>query len=375
MSLDLKLLWFTENYYPNRGGMAQACDRITYHLRQKGITIDLIHFVSAKRKFKEQKLLHGTNYSFPIEEDVAHSLNLLWNFISRKKSENPYTHVIAFGGYLPILAAPVFSKWMEIPLITLIRGNDFDLNIFSPKKRELLLYALENSAQICSVSSEKATKIKKLLPHKNVHFIANGIDLSNWKLYDSENRIKIKWLENQDLKDKRLIGIFGHLKQKKGIELFIRAIQNSNYSKKIHLLLVGEIEEKNIELLNELEITYTLFQFLDRYELLPFYAASDVVAIPSHYEGMPNVLLEAGSLARTFIASKVDGMDDVLDEENSFLFQVGNLEQCTKAIRRFMKINSNELVEKGQKIEEEIRKNYTHSIETNHYIDLLKKTK
>lgn len=283
--------------------------------------------------------------------------------------------MIAFGGYLPILAAPVFSKWMEIPLITLIRGNDFDLNIFSHKKRELLLYALENSSQICSVSSEKATKIRKLVPNKNVHFITNGIDLSNWKLYDSENRIKAKWLKNSDLKNKRLIGIFGHLKQKKGIELFIRAIQKSNYSEKIHLLLVGEIEEKNIELLNELEIKYTLLQFLDRYELLPFYAASDVVAIPSHYEGMPNVLLEAGSLARTFIASKVDGMDDVLEDENSFLFQVGNLEQCTKAIRRFMKTNNDELVEKGQKIAEEIKKKYTHSIETNQYIDLLKKTK
>ena len=50
---------------------------------------------------------------------------------ARRPTRPRYTHVVAFGGSRPIMAGPVFAAWLGVPLITLIRGNDFDAAVFS----------------------------------------------------------------------------------------------------------------------------------------------------------------------------------------------------------------------------------------------------
>ena len=53
-------------------------------------------------------------------------------------------------------------------------------------------------------------------------------------------------------------------------------------------------------------------------DVTPFYAASDVLLLPSRYEGVPLVMLEAMSLGRRIIAARVDGMADMLPTEWTF---------------------------------------------------------
>ena len=43
------------------------------------------------------------------------------------------THVVAFGGFVPLLAAPTYAAWLNVPLVTLLRGNDFDLGLFDAR--------------------------------------------------------------------------------------------------------------------------------------------------------------------------------------------------------------------------------------------------
>lgn len=49
-----------------------------------------------------------------------------------------------------------------------------------------------------------------------------------------------------------------------------------------------------------------------------FYAACDVLLLPSRYEGVPLVMLEAMSVGRRIIAARVDGMADMLPPEWTF---------------------------------------------------------
>ena len=151
-----KLLWLTENYPPQRGGMAVSCDRIVRSLRENGLKIDVAHFSRRYLKWKTAQKINGQHFNCPVREDVSDAMNRLWNLIERENEKKKYTHIAAFGGLLPLIASPVFAKWLEIPLITMIRGNDFDAGIFSLKRGDILRNALKNSACVCAVSQRQS---------------------------------------------------------------------------------------------------------------------------------------------------------------------------------------------------------------------------
>lgn len=370
---ELRLLWLTENYYPNRGGMAESCDRIVHSLRCRGVQIDLLHFTGRRTPFREELQQQGTYMAFPIADDTTHSLNLLWNFLQRPAQKKNYTHVVAFGGHLPLLSSPILAQWLGIPLLTLIRGNDFDAAVFSPRKREMLFYALKQSACIAAVSKDKVFKIKQLINNAPVHFTPNGIDLDYWQPLHSDQEKAVEWREQYVPKNHRVVGVFGHLKAKKGMDLLLKAIVRAACQDRLHLLITGELTADIETQLSDNQISYTLEAFKDRYELLSRYPACDIVAIPSHYDGMPNVLLEAGSLAIPFLAAAVDGMNDLLtDGQDAFLFHPGDLQQATTAIRNMMQASDKQLKGMGLAIQKHIKTHYTHQQEAEHYIRILR---
>ena len=71
-------------------------------------------------------------------------------------------------------------------------------------------------------------------------------------------------------------------------------------------------------------VAHTLLPFLDRFELLTVYAACDVVALPSFYDGLPNVALEAAALGIPLLASDAGGLADLVDDRIGFPFAAGD---------------------------------------------------
>jgi glycogen synthase len=347
--------------------MAQSCDRITNGLREEGVKIHIIHF--SKKKFSRTNLRQGSYTSFPFEEDIEHTFNVLWLYLKNPANFKNFSHLVAFGGTLPILAAPVFSKWLSIPLITLLRGNDFDVSVFSAKKREAFMYCLQQSTKICVVSKEKVFKIEKMIANARVEYIPNGIDLTQWQLLPSDLNKAQQWRTTNVNENKKLIGLFGHLKQKKGLSFFFEAIVNAGIKDKITVLIAGELEpvlKTNIELLG---VETIFLPFLDRLELLSFYPACDAIAIPSFYDGMPNVLLEAASLNIPVIASDIDGINDVIGESN-LLFYPGDANDCNKALQMFIATDEKELKSKAGDIVKIIHQNFNHKIEAKRYLEV-----
>lgn len=362
-----RILWLTENYPPQRGGMAQSCDRIIDGLRKKGYTIDIIHFTDRGAAYQTVQQLNGTYTAAPFEESESHTLNLTWNAIQTHSVDL----LVCFGGYLPVLAAPVYAAWLSVPLLTLIRGNDFDSAIFTPRKRDLLRDAFEASQKICVVSSDKKSKIEKLFTDVAVDYIPNGIDAEMWKPSVSEIEFAQEW-KNEIARDKLVVGIFGQLKAKKGIDFFIKALMKMEARANIHLLLIGELSEDVLQLLEQAGITHTHFLFMDRYELLRYYLCCDGIAIPSFYDGMPNVLLEAGALSIPVLASDTGGMRDVMkDGENGLLFDPGNLLSCRRALQTFAESSIHQREEWGAQLRGTVFTNFTNKHETIRYAEII----
>ncbi len=367
------LIWLTENYYPNRGGMAQSCDRITTHLRQAGISIHLIHFTNRRPSFQTETQENGTYTAIPLVEDPAHILQLCWQFLQQQNwQQQANTQLVAFGGFLPILAAPIFQKWLSIPLYTCIRGNDFDQAIFSPRKRPMLREAFEASTKILAVSKDKVQQINQWLQNKKAVYTPNGIE-NTWHPLQSHLQFAQNWKKKNRQDTRKVIGIFGHIKAKKGIDFFINTIlQSQTLINNIHLLLIGAITANTQQLIEESTIKYHKLPFQDRYELLKYYPICDLIAIPSFYDGMPNVLLEAGSIGIPIIASRIDGMKDVLSTGNyGFLFPPNHQDACLEALHQFIKTPPKQLLEMGKNLQKHIQQNFNSQKETKNYLQIL----
>jgi len=367
---EFNILWLTENYYPNKGGMAQSCDRITHNLRRAGVHIHIFHFTNRRKAFKTVHQQNGKYTALPVEEDASHTINLAWNHISNL--DGNFTHFVSWGVNLAVTAGPVFAKWLSLPYIFTIRGNDFDANIFTLRKRESLLYAIESASAVCSVTSQKLPRIQKLCPGAKLHYTPNGLNPEDWLAFPSDQKQADVWRKQNFSEGKILIGIAGILKAKKGVKFFIEAIKESMLVQSFQLLTMGDLSEENQQELEASGVELKSLPFMESSELIPYYLACDIIAIPSFYEGMPNVLLEAGLLGKPFIASNVDGMADVLSSENSFLFPPADKAGCIAQLKVLKTTSKEKLAEKGTAIKQHISENFNHIKECQNYLAVLK---
>jgi glycosyltransferase involved in cell wall biosynthesis len=361
-----RLLWLTENYPPDRGGMSVSCDRIVRGLRHAGVQVDVVHL----------------DRRFP---DAAHTINTTWNRIRAQAAEA--THVVAFGGFLPMLAAPAFAAWLDRPLITLIRGNEFDAGLFDPRRRPMLDDALRRSAAVCAVTTEHAEKIAALYDGIEPRVIANGIDFDLWQATEGDRVRAVErgrlarsdWASRpvaeerspaetaadcgRDARAPKVLGFFGHLKTKKGVPFFLDVLRKTKHQ--FHLLIVGEGE------LELDDLPHTRVAALDRFELIPFYLACDFVVLPSHYDGFPNVLIESAALGVPAIASRVGGMSDL---PAAILFEPGDEHDCRAAIDRAARMGDDGIRELGAKSMQLAREKCDARDEANRYVEVLDST-
>jgi glycogen synthase len=371
------LVWLTENYPPASGGMAVSCDRIVRGLRDAGVVVDVIHFTRqaiSTARFETQR--SGRYLAFPVGDDASHALNVLFERLSIDPQRRAFTHVVAFGGHLPLLAAPSFAAWLGLPLITLFRGNDFDAAIFSPQRRSIVREAIERAARIGVVSRDKLQRIHALNPSAEVRWTPNSINLEDWSPLPSDRTQAEQWRSRHVAGERRVLGLFGQIKSKKGGLQLIESLATSGSAERFHLLLVGDLEEEIHARLGDeaAPIAHTALPFADRYSLLPHYCACDAVAIPSFYDGMPNVLLETMGLGIPILASTAGGMGDILvDGEHGFLFHPGDPHGRRHALARLAEASTADLQRMGEACLRTARL-FHPARETDSYLSLLHET-
>jgi glycogen synthase len=371
------ILWLTERYFPERGGMARSCDRIVSGLRAAGVTVDVLHLRSKGSRFRCEQQRNGRLITLPLGDEPAHALNRIWPALAADHAARPWTHVVAFGGQVALPAAPIYAAWLNLPLITLLRGNDFDTGIFNPRLRPVLQDALQRSAQVCVVSRDKGERITALYPQIVPRWIPNGIDLAAWTPLPAECRRAAEWRAAHVPDGRRVLGMFGHIKPKKGGLFFLKALLASGYAERFHLLLVGELspEMEQWLALHTAEFSLSREPFVEQADLLWRYAACDLVAITSFYDGMPNVLLEAAALGIPLLAARVGGMADLLaDGRHGFLFTPGDPHDCRWAISRAAITDADELQQYGAACRELVADRLDQRRETTEYLAVLRET-
>jgi glycosyltransferase involved in cell wall biosynthesis len=84
-----------------------------------------------------------------------------------------------------------------------------------------------------------------------------------------------------------------------------------------------------------------------------YYALMDVLVLPSHREGFPNVVLEAYAAGKPVVAARATGIvDAVRDGETGLLFTIGDVAALVGCLQRLLgnKVMADKLAAAGQEL-------------------------
>lgn len=354
--------------------MAWSCDRIVRGLRRAGATIDVVHLTAAGDEPRCRPVEGGRLLRVPLGDDPEHALRRAWTDLTRIRPPQGWTHVVAFGGTHPLLAAPVWAAWAGAPLVTLLRGNDFDTGVLSIRRRSVLLDCLARSSIVCVVARSQVGEVAALVPGLTVRHVPNGIDETDWEVLPSEREKADAWRAEHVASHRRTIGVVGQLKAKKGVGWFLDRVEESGLADRAHVIAVGELDEALAARFARLhpDLSCSLLPFLDRFELLGVFPVCDLIALPSFYDGLPNVALEAAALGIPLLCSDAGGLRElVTDGVEGYRFAAGDAVEATEAICRALEAPDAELARCGAAARARVRDDFTAAAETTAYLAAL----
>jgi len=175
---------------------------------------------------------------------------------------------------------------------------------------------------------------------KKVVKIYSGIELDRFRPASKKEEafLKKKWgIKPQE----PVVGIVSKLWNGKGHSVLIHAFEKViRDAGNARLMIVGEgYLQKDLERLVskkglEGKVLFTGFQMNVR----DIMACFDVAILPSFFEGMGRVLLEAMAMKKPVVGSRVGGIPELIEDGvNGFLVDPGNIDQLAAAILRILK--------------------------------------
>ncbi|MEJ2725219.1 MAG: glycosyltransferase family 4 protein [Deltaproteobacteria bacterium] len=170
--------------------------------------------------------------------------------------------------------------------------------------------------------------------------VYSGIELDRFHPVRAEEkkRIRKKWgIGPRD----PVIGMVSKLWEGKGHAVLIQAFREiKREMERARLVIVGEgyLHGELIALVNRLglkdSVLFTGFQ-MDVFEII---ATFDVAVLPSFFEGMGRVLLEAMAMEKPVVASRVGGIPDLVEDGvNGFLVNPGRVRELKGGLLKVLR--------------------------------------
>ena len=315
------------------------------------------------------KIFHSPGLN-PLKAFKYHKV--VKNIMKENKIDIVHVHNGAFG-----LQALIAAKAAGVKVrISHAHGTKIDINLKLPLK---LLYKTQlrkfaNQYWGCGMEAIKYYYGKNVIENHNYYLLTNAIDENKFK-YDENIRKKIR-NELVINNDEYLIGHIGRFMKQKNhtflIDIF-KEVVNRNKNFKLILIGDGELQPLIIDKVNELNLNNNVIftgNIPNTYEM---YQAMDSFILPSLFEGLPVVGIEAQANGLSCLFSDTITKEVDIINKSTFMSLSTPVNQWADKIIELSKKKrnkiSNEIANHNYSIFEEAKK-----LE-NKYKELLKITK
>ncbi len=345
----MKILFLAGMYptpqYPQKGIF---CHEQVRALQQFNIDVDVVvpipfYDKEIKRQewtFEGVRIRYVRFFKLPRAYDFHKTGKSLYRALKRKVDISQYDVIHADAALPTGYAAMLASQKYAIPYV--VHGHGLDVFLGESydgyRNRDKIIaacrIAFENASAVIGVSDKVLQKIEKIVDLQGRKFVAfNGVDVERFAPI-SHNNDKVRFLS------------VGNLIWLKGHDYTIRSVKalvEKGY-RNFHLDIVGrgDLEEELKTLVCQLNLEdYVTFHGYIPYDSVrDMMQQSDAFVLPSYYEALGCVYLEAMACGLPVIGCYGNGIDEVYENgKQGFLIENKNQAQLTQAMEKFFAPN------------------------------------
>ena len=240
-----------------------------------------------------------------------------------------HIHMSYKGSFTRAYCIQRISCFLGIKNIIHLHGSEFKkwYDSLGDNKKQKVKSLLRDS-DVFIVLGEKWNKvIKEIEPETKTLVLSNSIKISNCTTV-YRNYKKILFL--------------GVLIKRKGVHDLIEALNKlSNHNYK--LIIAGEgVEEDNLKRMvksYDLEDNVDFVGWINSEDKFKLLSNVQFMVLPSYNEGLPMSILEAMSYGVPVLSTNVGDIPSVVDENNGFLFEPGDIEKLSDILNYVIQLD------------------------------------
>lgn len=244
-----------------------------------------------------------------------------------------------------------FCPFIKVKVVYCPHSFAFMMQV-SEKKKKLYssiekIMLLVTDQVICVGKSEYEAALYYGLNPKKLTLIYNGVN----ELKDVDLTQK-KYLKNSTLH----ILFVGRFDYQKGFDLLTQLFQYTMHLN-VQFTVVGDFVHANTQQKSCFpHVTYT--GWIPKHQLAQYYEHADLMIMPSRWEGLPMVALEAFSMGVPLFASNCPSLAEIIDkDEDGYLFENNSIESL---INKFDYVYQNIDQHKLMAMSHKVRHKYLH---------------
>ena len=226
-----------------------------------------------------------------------------------KKAVEEFNPDVVICNHIWLLCGFIKDLYPHLKVLVLCHGTDLRQLERAVKLTPIVKEKVPNCEYLFALNSAQAEEIRELHNVKKEQVITSGSGYNPHMFYP------IKREKNQKIK----IAYVGKICNYKGVPNLLNAIDKTKNHKELELNLIGHgnlEESKNI--IDSLDNRKTKVNYLGAIaqdDLATFLKTCDVFILPSFFEGLPLVVIEALASGAKVICTDLPGLDEFLGEE------------------------------------------------------------